>query len=307
MQNKLSSIPNAVAIRDGLPRPDWSVVAEWVGAHVAEADLDDAWTTLAGDWMGILASALPAGYRRSESDEFMLLMRGDARAAERILGWCEHARQVILDTLPDVARDDGFGKLVVLAFDSDEHYYDYIADFYPDEGEFGLSGGIFMAQGYGHFAFRVYSSGAHDRVIAHELNHALLRHLPLPLWLNEGVTQVMEDLVVGNSYFMVDREILRRHSEYWNETTIHEFWSGDSFDSPDDGQELSYHLAQVIVRNLMSDYPKQLLDFLLTATHEDAGNAALVQTCGVSLGERVAQFLGPGCWSPRSEDVVTEE
>lgn len=307
MQLKSASIPNAVEIRDGLPRPDWSVVAAWVDAHVAEADLDDAWTCLAGDWVDTLAAALPGGYRRAESDEFLLLIRGDNRTADRVLGWCEHARRVILDTLSGVAHDDGYGKHVVLAFDSDEHYYDYIADFYPDEGEFGLSGGMVMDQGYGHFAICMYASGAHDRVIAHELNHSLLRHLPLPLWLNEGVTQVIEDLVVGSSDFMVDREILCRHTEYWNETTIHEFWSGDSFYSPDDGQELSYHLAQIIVRNLMSDYPKRLLEFLLSATHEDAGNAALIESCGVSLGDRVGQFLGPGKWNPRSVYVVTEE
>ncbi len=108
-------------------------------------------------------------------------------------------------------------------------------------------------------------------------------------------------MVVGSSYFMVDHEAVRRHRVYWDADTIHSFWSGDSFYSPDDGQELSYHLSQILFRNLMSDFPKKTADFLNAANFADAGNSALIDVCGVSLGERVVQFLGNGRWSPRSD------
>jgi hypothetical protein len=128
----------------------------------------------------------------------------------------------------------------------------------------------------------------------------MLRHLPLPLWLNEGVTQVVEDLVLESSNFFINREQLERHRAYWNKDSIHTFWSGDSFDAADDGQHLSYSLAEVLIRNLMSDFPKSLLKFVTTAHYNDAGEEALRLTCGVGLAERVAQFLGPGNWQPRS-------
>jgi hypothetical protein len=254
---------------------------------------------LARDWLKTVVATLPAGYTLAESSQFMLVANDDERLTNRILGWCEHSRRTILETLAGVSRDDGYGKHVVLAFRKSDHYYDYISDFYPDEGEFGVSSGIFLNTFYGHFAICQTSQQQLERTIAHELNHALLRHLPLPLWLNEGVTQVIEDIVVGNSNFGFDREIMHRHRGYWNSETIQLFWTGDSFHSADDGQELSYHLSQVLFRNLMSDFPKRIKSFLNSANHSDAGNAALQETCGTSLGARVSQFLGPGPWEHR--------
>ena len=84
------------------------------------------------------------------------------------------------------------------------------------------------------------------------------------------------------------------------------FWSGESFFAPDEGQELSYHLAQILVRNLMSDYPKRIPSFLNTANHVDAGNTALLDTCNISLDDLVTQFLGEGPWKPRGDYHATD-
>ncbi len=40
------------------------------------------------------------------------------------------------------------------------------------------------------------------------------------MWLNEGVTQVMEDIVVDASEFLASPEWAREHRDYWNATTI---------------------------------------------------------------------------------------
>jgi hypothetical protein len=301
MEISLTCIPNSLSKGHRFMRPDWAVVSDWVAANVSDDRFDETWTALARDWLGQLRKSLPNHYTVTESDEFLLLTKDDTRLSRRLLQSCEHARCTILRTLVDVARDEGYGKHVVIAFADVEDYYDYITDFYPDEGEFGLSGGMFLDVGYGHFVICLAYGDQYERTIAHELNHNLLRHLPLPLWLNEGVTQVIEDLVVDSSYFYVDQNMVRRHRAYWNEETIQAFWSGGSFFLPDEGTELSYHLAQVLFRNLMSDYPKQIVRFLNTANHEDAGDTALQQLCGVSLGARVRQFLGDGTWDPARE------
>ena len=301
MNTTLASIPNAIETGEGLPRPNWSAISDWVDSNVTESDLNDAWTQLARDWLDALVHAICDGHTLNESTEFMLVSNGDSRSVDRILSWCEGSRRIILDTLAGVARDEGHGKHVVLAFADTDRYYDYVSDFHPDGGEFALSGGMFLDRGYGHFAMCLAYGEEHERTIAHELNHALLRHLPLPLWLNEGVTQVIEDIVVGSSLFMVDHETVHRHRDYWNSDTIHSFWSGDSFFSPDDGQELSYHLSQILFRNLMSDYPKQVCEFLNAADYLDAGNSALLDVCGDSLCDRVEQFLGDGDWGPRAD------
>jgi len=294
----LISIPQAIEVGERFIKPNWAVIAAWVDANVQRDQWNESWTQLASQWLETLRETLGDSYSIIESEEFILVGSKDARLANRMLTSCEHARRTILKTLPNVARDEGYGKHVVLAFADTESYYDYISDFYPEEGEFALSGGIFLDQGYGHFAICLAYGDDHERVIAHELNHNLLRHLPLPLWLNEGVTQVMEDLVVDSSYFSTDHDLVRRHRAYWSPKVIDAFWSGDSFFFPDDGQELSYHLAQVLFRNLMADFPKQISPLLNAAHYADAGNAALRQLCSVSLGDRLLQFLGEGDWEP---------
>jgi len=292
------SIPNAIERGERFIKPNSAVIAGWVEANVPSEQLNEIWTCLARQWLEMLQETLDDGYAITESEEFVLVAKEDVRLNSRMLASCEHARRTILKTLPDVARDEGYGKHVVLAFADTESYYDYISDFYPDEGEYAISGGVFLDQGYGHFAICLAYGDDHERTIAHELNHNLLRHLPLPLWLNEGVTQVIEDLVVGRSYFSTDHDIVRRHRAYWNTKTIDAFWSGDSFFSPDDGQELSYHLAQVLFRNLMADFPKKMSPLLNAAHYENAGDTALRQLCSVSLGDRVKQFLRDGSWEP---------
>ena len=111
----------------------------------------------------------------------------------------------------------------------------------------------------------------------------------------------MEDVAMGNSYFRVVRDTVLMHRNYWNGETIDSFWSGESFSFADAGQGLSYQLAEILFRNLMSDYPKQIVPFLKLANYADAGDAALRDTCGVSLSDRVAQFLGSGPWAPRTD------
>ena len=300
MADMLTPIPDAIGVGDSLPRPNWNAIATWVKSDVELALLNETWAQIARDWLTRLSKALPNGYALFESSEFLVLAADEA-LGQRVLNSCERARRIILKTLDGVAGDQGYGKHVVLLFAESDSYYDYVADFYPDEGEFGLSGGMFIDDGYGHFVVCPAYDDDYERVIAHELNHALLRHLPLPLWLNEGVTQEMEDVVSDSSYFMVDHEILRRHRCYWNAENIHMFWSGESFLFADDGQELSYHLAYVLFRNLMSDYPGSVNDILNNANFIDAGNAALINACHTSLADRVSQFLGDGEWAPRSE------
>ncbi len=302
MRASLASITSAIEIRVGLPRPNWQRVCEWVDANVPELELNETWTQLARDWLGTLIEALEAGYELSESPQFLLVANSDARTRNRILAQCEHAKRTILNVLSGVSGDAGFGKHVVLVFGDLNQYYDYIADFYPEEGEFALSAGIFLDHGYAHFAVCNDANGRYQRTIAHELTHVLMRHLPLPLWLNEGVTQVVEDIVTDDSSFHVNQELFNRHLAYWNDETIQAFWSGDSFFSTDEGQELSYHLAQVLVRTLMSDHPTQMTSLLNNAQHTDAGNSAVLDFCGTSLHDRVTLFLGVGAWSPLADD-----
>jgi hypothetical protein len=202
----------------------------------------------------------------------------------------------ILETLKGVSADKGYGKHVAIVFADVDKYYDYTSLFYPEEGEFGLSAGVFINEGYGHFAFPSQEISIAEPIAAHELTHACLAHLPLPVWLNEGIAVVMEEVLAGVSQY-INNEVILRHRNYWNERSIQDFWGGDSFHATDEGQELSYSLAQIIVRNISKDY-SAFSAFCLAATSEDAGESAATEFLGVSLQELISALLGNGNWVP---------
>lgn len=295
---KLLDIPNSVESRLGMPRLVWDVIIDWVDENVPEAQRDDAWQQLAEQWLAVLKESLPRPYSVERSESFLALC-GVSDLVAPILSWCEHYDRKLRKILAGIAREDGQGP-IILHFHCRETYLDYVMDIYPETGEFADSGGMYLHYGFPHLAIWGQNAVDLERTIAHELSHDLLSHLPLPLWLNEGVTQVAEEMAMESSQFLMSPEIARQHREHWNPASIQRFWSGESFHGPGDEQRLSYSLAQVLIRNLMSDYPRKVAEFVRQANPDDSGDGALLATCGVSLESRVSQFLGAADWNPRS-------
>ena len=98
-----------------------------------------------------------------------------------------------------------------------------------------------------------------EPIIAHELTHCLLAPLKIPAWLNEGTAVNMEKQLCPGAVdrhrgIFVHREAARRRAEFWNAETIQEFWSGKSFNRPDEGCSLSYELAEELTKLIARDY-----------------------------------------------------
>ena len=200
-----------------------------------------------------------------------------------------------------MACNEGYGKHVVLLLHDAETYFDYISDAYPEEGEFGGSISMFIPDYYAHIVVLAEMNSPIESTIAHELSHCLLRHLDLPLWLNEGVTQLAEQEVAGGVRLGMTKELATKHRRWWNCDTIQEFWNGAAFSAPDDRQELSYSLAETLTSRLMQQFPDSCTEFVKTATATDAGESALWNTCRTSLSQRVSECFGNQDWSPRPE------
>ena len=281
----------------GFPRPDWDAIDETVKAQ-SESELDRLWTHWARTWVDATASALGREYQVTESDNFIVLSAQDDRYTNLLSRFLERALRKILRMLDGIAKDDGFGKNVVLIFDEQEPYYRYMSYFFPDEGEFILSSGVFLNSDYGHFAFPFLEMSAAEATSAHEMTHACLRHLPIPLWLNEGFAVTMEDEICAYQPLQMDSERFSKHANFWNADTIQEFWSGFSFNRTDEGSDLSYELARFCLRSLAHDYGV-FVRFANSATFEDGGESAAIDAFGGSLGGLIHQFFGDGEWSPR--------
>lgn len=296
---RISQIEGGFEIREGLPRPNWAVIFEWAQTVSDEVDEHELWTEIAAHWLSRLANTLKNDYAIWESQEFLVLCSRSKAESERLIRYCENARKKILGLLGEMACNDGYGKHVVLLFHNPDTYFDFIADAYPEEGEFGSSVGMFIPFDYSHIAILAGLKSQTEATIAHELTHCLLRHLDLPLWLNEGVTQLAEHEVAGEGRLEMSKELAQKHRLWWNSDTIQEFWNGAAFSAPDDRQELSYSLAETLAGRLMRQFPVLFTEFVKTASASDAGESALWNTCRRSLSQCVSDCFGNQDWSPR--------
>ncbi len=291
--------PLVFDLKFGFPHPRWREFIELIDENASHAQLIEIFDESAAAWLNTMLSHLPSGYKVSESEEFYLLTRSPEAEIPMLLEFCEHARNSILQMIDEAASDEGIGKHVVLNFAETATYYSYTSVF-MSEGAHGGSVGMFINDDYPH----IVTQDGFDwqRTLAHELTHCLMRHLPLPMWLNEGVTQIVEDHLFQQSLFQPDSELKGRLLSYWKANEIGSFWNGDSFHFPDDGQELSYVLARVLVWRLSTDFPQSFWTFVGTAEWNDAGSAAALNCFNRSLGEFLLEYLGAGDWEPQLDE-----
>ncbi len=282
---------------DNFPRPDWGEIYQVVDDKHKDADQDSLWCDIARAWMGKVISKLPGGYSLHESENFIVVSNEEDKYNSLLLSFLERTLSRILSTLKGIASDDGYGKYIVIVFNDIDDYYAYLSYFYDEGGVYGLSSGVYLNRGYGHFAFPYQELAYAESIASHEMTHALVAHLPIPAWLNEGMAVTIEDMITGSSPLRMDNEQFSRHRAFWGSEEIQQFWSGEAFHRPDEGQELSYHLAQFAVNALSKDY-EAFIAFTNSASHEDGGEAAAQDVFGSSLGGLIEQFFGDGEWAP---------
>lgn len=236
---------------------------------------------------------------RRESAHFMLLSAQGQREADVLVNYLERSRKRVLATLPGIAAASGYGKSVVMVFSDEDSYYRYITHYGTGSSEpEAYSGGMFIDAGYGHFVFARGRFEHMEPVVVHELTHCLVRHLPIPAWLNEGLAVNTEHRFAAQRPRYEAQELQYLFSRFWDASTIQEFWSGKSFMRPDDGQPLSYELARHLVQLLDKDYP-MLARFCNAASRADGGDAAAQSVIGMGLDDLMAVVLGPGPWKPQ--------
>ena len=296
--------PPAMVWHDGTTAPiaDWQAIGRALPADADDRARHAFWSGAAREWLRVLGEHFDPAYAIEASDHFLMLSALSPRTAGLTLGVCERMRHRILRMLPKTARASGHGPHVVVVFDDDESYYRYIDNYYAEGGEYAQSSGMFLSHGYGHFVFRADDVANMEPVVAHELTHCLLMHLPLPAWLNEGIAVNVERrlaprYVDPRNASMELRERTAKRRTYWNASTIQAFWSGKSYLSAGEGSALSYDLGEDLAA-MLSREPEGFSAFANAANVEDGG-AAAARTCfGVSLGHIAEAVLGPGEWEP---------
>lgn len=284
-----------------LPVPDWDRLGEWVQLYVDEKDQYRIWTDLALQWLHLCNERFSDGYHILETQHFLLF--GDrAHVSLNSLGrFAQATRRGLLRGLPGLAKLTTPGKTPILIFSGNEAYYSHISDYHGD-GEYGGSSGMHLRTSYDHVALLHLHQIDLFPSMAHELTHCVLSHLEMPLWLEEGLTQLFEhDL--GNKPFGLDPKDVGEQKSFWRREGLEQFWSGEGFSSPGDVQKYSYQLAEILLRLLLNDYQprwfgldqtpaRAMMNFVRFANRDDAGEAAARQYLGLTLDEIAAKSLG---------------
>ena len=276
---------------NGFPFLDWAAAQQWVDA-IAEPDAQArAWAACERAWLEHVHAALGPSYSLMEEGDAVLLSTLGPNVARATLGFMGKTLQRIVRLLAGIAKIPEWGKDILVVFDDEDVYYRYVSHYYPEAGEFAGSSGMYISAGCGHFVTVKADLRAIEPVIAHELTHGCVGHLPLPAWLNEGLAVNIEQRLSprGPPEF-TPQQMHAKHRRFWGDAEIQEFWSGKSFLRNDDGNVLSYDLARIIVAQLSKDW-ESFRAFVLASRLADAGAAAAVEHLGVELGTVACALL----------------
>jgi len=286
----------------GLPQPDWEQFRGRVEALPGDVDLNALWTEAARRWLLELGRNLGREYCLEESESFLLLSAREKRLRRQLLDTGERTLGCLRELLGELEDTQVVGKFACIAFRSRDSYYSYISHFYS-EGRWGASGGVFVPQGYQHFALNHGDPWFQEIAFVHELTHEIVNERGLPLWVEEGITQLAETSVSPRDLLHdVDRREAELQRSFWRRRGLGGFWSGESFFVPR-SMDPSYTLARILISNMIGRGREKYVEFVKAAKREDAGDAASRSVYGWGVEEWARQFLGEGDWSPRpSED-----
>lgn len=275
---------------EGFPVPRWSAVHAWLRS-LPEARQDEAWRACELGWLLHFRDALGPGFHLAQGEVSMVLSSLDPRETRYALAFMERTYKRIMHVLRGVAEAPPWRQDLLVVFDDEESYYRYASRYYEAGGEYAASSGMHISRGRGHFITTRSDLTVIEPVVAHEMTHACLAHLPLPLWLDEGLAVNTERRLAGRVPDLLSPEELHgKLAGFFGPAELQEFWSGTSFRRADDGNMLSYELARILVDQLAADWSR-FARFVNAAHHADAGAAAAREHLGIDLGALAAALL----------------
>lgn len=276
----------------GMPTADWNAVSAWVNSQSSAQLQATAWSACERAWLEHLLCALSPDYRLDEDGDSVMLSSLEQNVARAALEYMNKTEQHIKHVLDGIAVVPEWGRNILIVFDDSPKYYDYVARYYPSPSEeghpegglFAFSSGMHINHGCSHFVTMKADLLAIQPVIAHEMTHGCVSHLPLPAWLNEGIAVNTEQRLCGQPPSLyTPYQMHEKHLQFWGDEEIQQFWSGKSFLRDDQGNMLSYDLARIIVEQFSKDW-ETFRRFVLAANAADAGAAAAREFLGVDLG-----------------------
>ncbi|MBT9585291.1 hypothetical protein IV102_18245 [bacterium] len=293
----LTEVPFRWQSQGGFSHPQWSSIHPWVFCSYPPAQQPGVYRALTTAWLERVCHEGGAGFGLADSRHFRLLSPFSPTKSKMFLQFFEEARRRIDGLLGDLAFRDALGPHVVMIFRNSQQYWKYASHFFGD-GEVGGQGGVCVQEGYVHVVSYDQMAQSLQGILAHEFVHNLLVHRKMPLWLEEGLAELLPmqmRLSAGHLGDIASEAGALR--QCWQKHGLTDFWSGESFFAADERQKASYQLSEVLTR-LILDGPNasRFGEFVAAAERTDGGERAALSVLGYSLNDAVSKFLGPGRW-----------
>jgi hypothetical protein len=287
-----------------MPVPDWRSLTDWVAGIPDPLEQARAWSNAELAWLAHLQAALGPQYHVAHHEQAVLLSTLEPNVAMATVKFMTKTLARIGTVLGGIGKPAEWGRDILLVFDNEDTYYRYVSRYYPEDGEFSFSSGMHISHGCSHFATFKAELRTIEPVIAHEMTHGCLAHLPIPAWLNEGLAVNTERrLCPPATQQYTPQQLHWMHQQFWTPARIQEFWSGKSFLRPDEGCLLSYELGRILVEQLSADWAG-FAAFANAADANDSGAEAAIKHLGVELGATVPALFGfdpSEQWAPRPD------
>lgn len=279
----------------GLPVVDWGFADAWIRSRHASVDPALARRAVMAACLDEIRDQLEQDHRRWRSAKVEGLAPLEGLAGPALAETAETACRVLERDLRVIRGDAPIPPFALVAVEPYDAYVDFTSAYFPDAGSYATSGGLYLNDGPDSFpiiAANTVARHAVAQIAAHEITHHALRECRLPLFIEEGLTQMMEERVTGIPNFKLDNELVARQRERWGEGRLGEYLAGHGFSSPeDDTQELSYALSQWLVRAELSERPKPFFEFLRRCRDLDA-DLAFQEVFGETISAWAASRIG---------------
>lgn len=290
----------------GLPHLNWEqAINHFEASTSTESEADDMAIGMIAAWVDALAEAMQAKHKAPLDRWRTEGVEGLAPSAD-----LERLKRATTSALTTIGRalapirgepdEHPIAHITVIAAPTLDAYYDLVDEYGQHDGHFASSGGMHLGSSPNNPSTLILNVHRHafEHSLAHELTHHALAPQTedagyLPLWAEEGLTQLMEERVTNQSYFTFDQEKLQRHRALWSSIGLDGFLNGDTFRSPEDGhQELSYNLAEAVTRSLLDAKPDGFFAFARACLSGGDPAKASVEHLGQTEADVVLGFLG---------------
>lgn len=276
---------------DGLPKIDWESVSLWIAQQHEGTKRAEHWRrAVVGVYLDELRDSLNRDHRRWRSVNVDGLAPLEGSIGPLLAATAERSYSVLRSALKVIRGDVPIPPIALVAIEPQDAYIDFTSSYFSEDGAFATSGGLYLNEDNDAFALIAIDATIRQNcqnTVAHELTHHALHEARLPLWVEEGITQMMEERITHVSNFTLNNDILSRQRECWSRQDIDQFLDGSAFLSPeDDTQELAYHLAQWIVRRELERRPAEFFRFARACREYDWADQ-----CQEVLGETPRELV----------------